>query len=290
MVCNIYICHNLMQPTQKAFITLLVFLPPEWLPAEHSHLGGRGGWKKKLSCSSTHSKREGKKLTLILPFLPFSSSQLCRPPPIASSFTKAQKRAHRATKIEKPLVFQPISCLKRLPTSALHKRAPLMCSLTFVWHAHNRKIPPHPPNHPPRGPQQLRRLWVWRGRTRRAVPLLSVSAGVRRGQTSARGQTSFAHTHTQRRHTLLNDSQWDFRAAQLWFPLKSLNPTHQSQKFLLTSAIHQREPAAAFRISFFFLFKGVFFFPCIEKSERVRHQLLRICVTAPVKRDVYRWG
>lgn len=45
-----------------------------------------------------------------------------------------------------PLVFQPISCLKRLPTSALCQHTPLSHSLTFVWHTDNRKIArPNPP-------------------------------------------------------------------------------------------------------------------------------------------------
>lgn len=49
-----------------------------------------------------------------------------------------------------PLVFQPISCLKRLPTSVPCQRTPLSHSLTFIWHTDNRKIArPSPLLHSP---------------------------------------------------------------------------------------------------------------------------------------------
>lgn len=46
----------------------------------------------------------------------------------------------------KPLVLQPISSLKRLPTSVPGQRTPLSPSLTFIWSTDNRKITqPSPP-------------------------------------------------------------------------------------------------------------------------------------------------
>lgn len=114
---------------------------------------------EKISVVHKQTQRERKNaFTLISPFLPFSfftAMSPSTPHPTVRTHTNAQKNAAaKATKIEKPLVFQPIACMKRLPTSALHKRAPLMCSLTFVWHADNRKIagpdapPPPPHTHP----------------------------------------------------------------------------------------------------------------------------------------------
>lgn len=84
-----------------------------------------------LTCKQIQSQNAPRQYCLISPSVPFSLSVM------------------RSNENWKPLVFQPISCLKRLPTSAPCQHTPLSRSLTFIWHTDNRKIagagpPPSP--------------------------------------------------------------------------------------------------------------------------------------------------
>lgn len=75
-----------------------------------------------IICKQTQSQNAPRQYCLISPSVPFSLSVM-RPP-----------------ENWKPLVCQPISCLKRLPTSVPCQRTPLSRSLTFIWHTDNRKF------------------------------------------------------------------------------------------------------------------------------------------------------